>query len=101
MAQFWSFTVYDNESRCFVDTGTYPDRSSRDDIVKNADGYLDLHFGPTPPKGKLQSNWIKTPCRKRAGLLTSGFTVRRRLTSTKLGFCLTFSRRKAKSYCTA
>jgi len=60
VAQFWSFTVYDNESRCFVDTGSYPDRSSRDDIVKNADGSVDLYFGPTPPKGKPQSNWIKT-----------------------------------------
>ncbi len=58
--QFWSFTVYDNETRCFVDTGTYPDRSSRDDIVKNADGSVDLYFGPTPPAGKPQSNWIKT-----------------------------------------
>ena len=96
VAQFWSFTVYDNESRCFVDTGSYPDRSSRDDIVKNADGSVDLYFGPTLPDGEPQSNWIKT-LPKRAGLLTSGFTVRRRLTSTKLGFCLTFSRRKAKA----
>ena len=31
VAQFWSFTVYDNESRCLIDTGSYPDRSSRDD----------------------------------------------------------------------
>ena len=38
MAEFWSFTVYDNESRCLIDTGSYPDRSSRDDITKNADG---------------------------------------------------------------
>ncbi len=58
--QFWSFTVYDNETRCFVDTGVYPDRSSRDNIVKNADGSVDLYFGPAPPAGKPQSNWIKT-----------------------------------------
>jgi hypothetical protein len=38
VAEFWSFTVYDNESRCLIDTGSYPDRSSRDDITKNADG---------------------------------------------------------------
>jgi hypothetical protein len=60
VAQFWSFTVYDNESRCFVNSGSHPDRSSRDDIVKNADGSVDLYFGPTPPKGKPQNNWIKT-----------------------------------------
>jgi len=60
VAQFWSFTVYDNETRCFVDTGSYPDRSSRDDIVVNADGSTDLYFGPTPPTGKPEHNWIKT-----------------------------------------
>jgi hypothetical protein len=60
VAQFWSFTVYDNETRCFVDTGGYPDRSSRDDIVVNADGSTDLYFGPTPPQGKPERNWIQT-----------------------------------------
>jgi hypothetical protein len=60
VAQFWSFTVYDNETRCFVDTGVPPDRSSRDNIVRNPDGSVDLYFGPTPPSGKPESNWIKT-----------------------------------------
>jgi hypothetical protein len=60
VAQFWSFTVYDNESRCLIDTGSYPDRSSRDDISKNADGSVDLYFGPEPPVGKPEKNWIKT-----------------------------------------
>ncbi len=58
--QFWSLTVYDNETRCLIDSGTYPDRSSRDDIVRNADGIVDLYFGPTLPAGKPASNWIKT-----------------------------------------
>jgi hypothetical protein len=60
VALFWSFTVYDNESRCFVDTGSNPDRSSRDDITKNADGSVDLYFGPEAPVGKPEKNWIKT-----------------------------------------
>jgi hypothetical protein len=60
VAQFWSVTVYDNETRCFVDTGVQPDRSSRDDIVKNADGSVDLYFGPSAPVGKPKSNWIQT-----------------------------------------
>ncbi len=60
VAQFWSFTVYDNETRCFVDTGVQPDRSSRDNIVKNADGSVDLYFGPQAPVGKPATNWIKT-----------------------------------------
>ena len=60
VAQFWSFTVYDNETRCFVDTGVQPDRSSRDQIAKNDDGSVDLYFGPTAPAGVPESNWIKT-----------------------------------------
>ncbi|HVT89165.1 MAG TPA: DUF1254 domain-containing protein [Tepidisphaeraceae bacterium] len=60
VAQFWSFTVYDNETRCLVDTNSYPDRSSRDDIAKNADGSVDLYFGPSAPPGKPEHNWIKT-----------------------------------------
>ena len=58
--QFWSFTVYDNESRCFVNTGVQPDRSSRDNIVKNPDGSVDLFFGPKAPTGKPATNWIET-----------------------------------------
>jgi hypothetical protein len=60
VAQFWSVTVYDNESRCFVDTGVQPDRSSRDNIVKNDDGSVDLYFGPNTPAGKPATNWIQT-----------------------------------------
>ena len=60
VAQFWSVTVYDNETRCFVDTGVQPDRSSRDPIVTNADGSVDLFFGPAGPAGKPASNWIRT-----------------------------------------
>jgi hypothetical protein len=60
VAQFWSVTVYDNETRCFVKTGLPPDRSSRDAIVKNADGSVDIRFGPTAPAGFPESNWIKT-----------------------------------------
>ena len=60
VAQFWSFTVYDNETRGLVDTGRPPDRSSRDNLVKNEDGSVDLYFGPSLPAGKPEQNWIKT-----------------------------------------
>ena len=60
VAQFWSVTVYDNETRCFVDTGVQPDRSSRDSIVTNPDDSVDLFFGPAVPAGKPTSNWIET-----------------------------------------
>jgi hypothetical protein len=60
VTQFWSVTVYDNETRCFVKTGVSPDRSSRDAIVTNADGTVDITFGPTRPTDLPESNWIKT-----------------------------------------
>ena len=60
VAQFWSFSVYDNETRCLIDTGSYPDRSSRDEIAKNPDGSVDLYFGPRPPVAGREKNWIKT-----------------------------------------
>ena len=61
MKQFWSVTVYDNDDRCFVDTGELPDKSSRMDLAMNSDGSVDLYFGPEPPKeANLQKNWVKT-----------------------------------------
>ncbi|MCG7972188.1 MAG: DUF1254 domain-containing protein [Candidatus Thiodiazotropha taylori] len=59
--QFWSFTVYDNDDRCLIDSGELPDKSSRMDLVKNSDGSVDLYFGPIPPKDPaLKKNWVKT-----------------------------------------
>ena len=58
--QFWSFTVYDNDDRCLIDTGELPDKSSRMDLVKNADGSVDLYFGPELPDGAPKANWTKT-----------------------------------------
>jgi hypothetical protein len=59
-ALFWALTVYDNETRCLIDTGTFPEHTSLDDIEKNEDGSVDLRFGPTVPSGKSLQNWIKT-----------------------------------------
>ncbi len=60
VAQFWSVTVYSNQTRCFVDTGIQPDRSSRDTIVTNPDGSVDLFFGPSLLADAPESNWIRT-----------------------------------------
>jgi hypothetical protein len=58
--QFWSVTAYDNETRCFIDNQEeIADRSSRMDLIKNADGSTDITFGPTAPKG-MERNWIPT-----------------------------------------
>lgn len=49
MKQFWSATVYDNDTRCLINTGELPDKSSRMDLATNGDGSVDLYFGPEPP----------------------------------------------------
>lgn len=61
---FWSFTVYDNQTRSmlrtpqrFPRTGSqsYPSPAA----VHNADASVDIYFGPKAPEGK-ESNWIQT-----------------------------------------
>jgi len=58
--QFWSVTLYDSGTRCFVDNEQRrADVSSRMELEKNADGSIDLYFGPSAPPGK-EKNWIQT-----------------------------------------
>jgi hypothetical protein len=60
VTQFWSITLYDVSTRTLIQNNTETtDRSSRDDITKNADGSVDLYFGPKVPKG-FEKNWIPT-----------------------------------------
>ncbi|NPT56738.1 DUF1254 domain-containing protein [Paraburkholderia elongata] len=55
---FWSLTVYDTDQRVLIDNGKgVADKSSRQDLVKNADGSVDLCVGPDAPTGK-EKNWI-------------------------------------------
>ncbi len=58
--QFWSLTVYDVDTLMLIDNGKDTiDRSSRKDLVKNADDSVDLYFGPKAPKG-FDKNWVPT-----------------------------------------
>jgi len=58
---FWSVTAYDEGTRQMVITPQgRPDISSRKaDAAKNADGSMDVYFGPTAPAGK-EANWVQT-----------------------------------------
>ena len=57
---FWSVTVYDTRTRSMIDTDQQrAGRSSLVKLARNADGSIDLFFGPEPPKAH-DSNWIKT-----------------------------------------
>ena len=64
-AAFWSFTLYDNQTRSMLDTPqrypragsqTYPSPAAEAD----ADGSTTVYFGPTQPAGAKRGNWIQT-----------------------------------------
>jgi len=58
--QSWSVTLYDMDTRCFLENEKRSaDRSSRMDLEKNADGSITLHFGPSAPEG-MEQNWVQT-----------------------------------------
>ena len=58
---FWSFTLYDNQTRSMLQTDAqFPGIGSNDkNVVQNEDGSYDVYFGPKPLKGK-ESNWVQT-----------------------------------------
>jgi hypothetical protein len=57
--QFWSVLVYDTLSRSQLQNGQpFPAVSSYTNPLINADGSVDIFFGPEEPKEK--ANWIRT-----------------------------------------
>jgi hypothetical protein len=58
---FWSVILYDTQTRSMLQTDQrFPSVSSQNKGVKvNADGSVDVWFGPTPPKG-MENNWVQT-----------------------------------------
>lgn len=58
--QYWSATVYDGDTHAFIRNAQRASRSSQNpDLKKNADGSVDVYFGPKAPEGK-ESNWVPT-----------------------------------------
>jgi hypothetical protein len=59
---FWSFVVYDPQTRSMLRTprSPFPSFSSQGgDVELNPDGSCTVWFGPEPPAGR-ESNWIQT-----------------------------------------
>jgi hypothetical protein len=58
---FWSFVIYDNQTRSMLQTDArFPSLGSQaKGLVVNADTSVDIWFGPTAPVGH-ESNWIQT-----------------------------------------
>jgi hypothetical protein len=63
--QYWSATAYDRKTHALIRNLPRASRSSQiPDLQKNADGSIDVYFGPKAPEGK-ESNWVPTdPNRK-------------------------------------
>jgi hypothetical protein len=64
-ANFWSFTLYDNQTRSMLDTPQrYPRAGSQSypspAAEANADGSTTIFFGPKQPDGVKRGNWIQT-----------------------------------------
>ena len=66
---FWAITTYDLETAALIRN---IDKSSIDstmkEVKKNADGSVDIYFGPKAPKGK-ETNWLPTDPKRRFFLL--------------------------------
>lgn len=61
MKDFWSFTIYDNQTRSTLQTDNpFPGiDSNKDGLAQNEDGSYDIYIGPKAPAGK-ENNWIQT-----------------------------------------
>jgi len=67
--KFWSFTLYDNQSRSTLDTPQrYPRAGSQSypspAAEPNADGSTTVYFSPKQPGGIKRGNWIQTDPKK-------------------------------------
>ncbi len=57
---YWSATVYDRATHALIRGQPWSSRSSNTPkLQKNADGSVDIYFGPSAPTGK-DSNWVPT-----------------------------------------
>ena len=58
---FWSFTLYDNQTRSMLQTDQqFPAVGSlTKGLLVNTDGSVDVYFGPKAPAGK-ENNWVQT-----------------------------------------
>jgi len=58
--QYWSVTAYDRETHALIRGMPRASRSSQiAELQKNADGSVDVYFGPSAPAGK-EANWVPT-----------------------------------------
>ena len=63
--RFWAVTAYDSRTRGLLDAGDNMNKTvgSNEKPEVNADGSIDVYFGPKAPKGK-EKNWVPTNPKK-------------------------------------
>lgn len=67
--QYWSVTAYDRQTHALIMNMPYASRASNAaGLRKNADGSVDIYFGPKAPPGK-DANWVPTDPKGRFELL--------------------------------
>jgi hypothetical protein len=61
MQQFWAVSVYDIDTRTLFRNESLKAKisSNSQGLKKNADGSVDVYFGPHPPAG-WENNWVQT-----------------------------------------
>lgn len=64
-AKFWSFTLYDNQSRSMLQTAQRFPRAGSQSFptpaaTANPDGTTTVYFSPSRPDGVAEGNWIQT-----------------------------------------
>jgi hypothetical protein len=59
--EFWSFVVYDNQTRSLLETDQKLAGvdSTAKDLKVGSDGTVTVHFGPKAPEGE-EANWVQT-----------------------------------------
>ena len=66
---YWSATVYDRATHALIRDQKTVSRSSHSvGLQKNADGSVDVYFGPKAPAGK-ETNWVPTSASGKFGVL--------------------------------
>ena len=88
--QYWSATVYDRATHGLIRNMSRSGRGSQSQgLQKNADGSVDIWFGPKAPAGK-DSNWVPTT-RADNSKCSSASTAPKSRCSTRRGSCRTSS----------
>lgn len=67
--QYWSVTAYDRETHALIKNVDRASLASNDgSVAKNADGSVDVWFGPKAPEGR-EPNWVPTDPSRRFELM--------------------------------